>query len=386
MPTGSASWRRQTGAAERAPASSVLTLFTSLFDSTGGIQTFNRSLVQALAEIAEGRGGNVNALVLMDRGDSALAARHLAPERTRYTGFSGSRIRFAAASLRAAREADDIFIGHVNFAPLALAFRFLRPTARIFLPVHGIDVWKRLSGPVRAGVDRCDRILSVSAFTRDCMIRFNRMPAGRFSILPCTLDARYDVRARNTTARPALPNGRILLSVSRLDASEQRKGIDDVISAMPELLRRHPDVHYVVAGDGADRTRLERLAVELGVAGRVVFAGRVGDDELPAYYDACELFVLPSTKEGFGIVFLEAMYHGKACVGSRAGGAPEVVAHGESGYLAEPDDVASLTEALSLLLADPERCRRMGQAGKRRLEDHFSPSRFRQRVEAIVSS
>src|SRR6266542_2384415 len=100
----------------------MLALFTAVFDSTGGIQTFNRSLVRALDDVARDSGGRLTALVLKDRGDPAIAAHYLDPHRTRYDGFSGSRIRFAAAGLRASREADTIFIGHVNFAPLALAF------------------------------------------------------------------------------------------------------------------------------------------------------------------------------------------------------------------------------------------------------------------------
>jgi phosphatidylinositol alpha-1,6-mannosyltransferase len=196
----------------------------------------------------------------------------------------------------------------------------------------------------------------------------------------------YDLRAKGAKHGPTRPRERFLLTVSRLAPSEQRKGIDQTIRAMPRLLRRHPELSYVIAGEGADRARLEDLAVERGVAKHVTFVGRVPDEDLPAFYSACEIFVLPSTKEGFGIVFLEAMYHAKACVGARAGGAQEVIAHGETGLLAEPDDVASLTEALSVLLADPLKCSRMGEAGRRRFEEHFSPSTFRSRVEKVLSA
>ncbi len=362
----------------------VLTLFTGLFDSTGGIQTFNRSLVRALAEIARDHQVSTTALVLTDRDGAALAAQYVDTDLIRCRGFAGSRVAFASAALRAARKADCVVVGHVNFAPLARVFRALRRNSRLLLIVHGVDVWRRLPLLVRSGVDRCDGILSVSEYTRDRMIRENPTAESRFSILPCTLDPLHDGRATALVPEPRLPHGRMILSVARLAPSEQRKGIDHVIRAMPELLRDHPDLQYVIAGDGADRGRLERLAIDLRVADHVSFVGRVPDDELPAYYRACELFVLPSTKEGFGIVFLEAMYHRKACVCARAGGAKEVVADGETGLLAEPDDVAGLAHAIATLLVDPATCRRMGEAGRRRFDERFSPQMFRERVARIL--
>ena len=95
-----------------------------------------------------------------------------------------------------------------------------------------------------------------------------------------------------------------MLAVTRLVSTEDYKRIDLVIKAMPAILRHVPDAFCVVVGHGGDRSRLERLAQETNVADRVIFTGFVADELLPSYYDACDLFVLPSLREGFGIVFL----------------------------------------------------------------------------------
>jgi glycosyltransferase involved in cell wall biosynthesis len=136
-------------------------------------------------------------------------------------------------------------------------------------------------------------------------------------------------------------------------------------------------------GEGPDRKRLERLAVKEGVSGQVRFAGRVPDEELPAYYETCDLFALPSTEEGFGIVYLEAMSHGKPCIGARAAAAPEVIVDGQTGLLALPDDRVSLESALLRLLEFPDEAKRMGQAGRQRLQEQFSFDAFQRRLSDI---
>jgi phosphatidylinositol alpha-1,6-mannosyltransferase len=116
----------------------------------------------------------------------------------------------------------------------------------------------------------------------------------------------------------------------------------------------------------------------------VVFTGFVADELLPSYYDACDLFVLPSLKEGFGIVFLEAMYHAKACVGAIAGGIPEVVEDGETGLLAEPDSVDSFAQCVVRLLGNGAEKDAMGRRGKERLEREFSYEKFRARLQRVL--
>ncbi len=145
-----------------------------------------------------------------------------------------------------------------------------------------------------------------------------------------------------------------LLTVARLDASEKYKGIEMVIDAMARLRRLGVNAHYNIVGDGNDRQRLERYVIDNGCAERVTFWGQLNDSDLQAAYQSATLFVMPSLKEGFGIVFLEALRHGVPCIGGAHGGTPEVIEDGETGFLVEYGDVDSLTGRIELLLKDAD--------------------------------
>lgn len=363
----------------------VVVLLTDLFDATGGIQTFNRAFVKALDEIAKERGWKVTLLVLNDRGGNNIAHRYFDPDRTQYRPFGRRKSNFVASTLRESLNASIIILGHINFSPLATGLRLLNPRIEIFLAVYGIDVWRRLSVLQRLGVKQVNRILSISASTRDQMASRNGLSGKLFDILPCTLEPYYgNGSVSKSREELQLPKGKMILSVSRLDASERNKGIDKVIEAMPLVLKQVPDAFYAVVGDGKDRRRLEDTASEVGVQDKVIFAGRVTDKLLPAYYQAGDVFVLPSLNEGFGIVFLEAMYYAKPCIGARTGGIPEVIEDGKTGFLVEPGDTQALADNLIRFLKDDNLRHAMGEAGKDRLEGEFSFERFRGRLETVL--
>ncbi len=359
----------------------VLVLLTDLFEAGGGIQTFNRCLVKALDELASRNRWKVAALALNDCGASELVSRYLRAAQTSYRGFARNRPRFAVAGIQASWNADVILLGHVHFCPLACAMRSVSK----YLIVHGVDVWKRLSFLERLGVSRVHRILSVSVSTRNEMARYNNLSPSRFCIFPDTLDPFFGEGSTPQSRDDlGLPKGKIVLTVSRLDARERYKGVDTVIQAVPKVLSKVPDAFYVVVGDGGDRGRLQRIADDLGVSQHIHFAGRVTSSLLPSYYQQCDVFALPSSGEGFGIVFLEAMRFEKPCVGARSGGIPEVVEDGVTGFLVEPGDADGLADRLVCLLHDAALREKMGQAGKDRLEREYSFEKFRTRLEAVL--
>ena len=162
-----------------------------------------------------------------------------------------------------------------------------------------------------------------------------------------------------------------------------------MLEAWPLVLRRVPDARYRIVGDGDDRARLEERARELGIAGSVHFAGLVSAEELDVCYDRCAVFALPARTElnaesprgeGFGIVFLEAMARGKPVVGPRVGAPAEFIRSGEHGLLVDPEDAGEVAAALTELLEDPLRGRRMGEAGKNWVAREFSFDRFCERL------
>jgi glycosyltransferase involved in cell wall biosynthesis len=145
-----------------------------------------------------------------------------------------------------------------------------------------------------------------------------------------------------------------------------RKGIRFLIQAAAELKPRFPDLKVVLAGDGFERVDLVRLAEELGLVEDVHFLGWVPNADLPPYYRAAAVSVIPSLEEGFGIPAAEAMGCEIPVVASDAGGLPEVVEDGVTGIIVPRGDSHALAEAIASLLEDPERRRRMGKAGRER--------------------
>jgi phosphatidylinositol alpha-1,6-mannosyltransferase len=180
-----------------------------------------------------------------------------------------------------------------------------------------------------------------------------------------------DAHARE---RLRLDGHRVLLSVGRL---QRRKGHDMVIKALPAIAAAIPDVKYVIVGTGEEEGRLRGLAEEMGVAHLVEFAGRVTDERLPAYYQACNVFLMPNREEGhqdiegFGIVFLEANACGKPVIGGRSGGTGEAIVDGESGVRVDGENPDAIADAAIALLQNRERAEEMGRRGRARVVERF---------------
>lgn len=208
------------------------------------------------------------------------------------------------------------------------------------------------------------------------MIEELGVPASRIHVVYPGVDVqrfRPDVDGSALRARHAPAGGVVLLSVGRL---QRRKGHDLAIEALARLDQALP-ITYLIAGDGAERARLEELAAQLGQQHRVRFLGEVAADDLPRYYAACDIFVLPNREadndvEGFGIVFLEAAATGRPTIGGRSGGVPEAVADQVTGVLVGGTDADELAAAILQLVASQELRRAMGAAGRARACQDFS--------------
>ncbi len=162
-----------------------------------------------------------------------------------------------------------------------------------------------------------------------------------------------------------------------------RKGIRFLIEAVAHLAERFPDARLVLAGDGFERPELEALARRLGIAERTTFLGAVPNGELPRFYRAAAVSVIPSLEEGFGIPAAEAMGCEVPVIASDAGGLPEVVEDGVTGLVVPRGDVDALARVLVTLLADADLRRRMGREGRRRALARFDWDRSAARFEAL---
>jgi len=335
--------------------------------SYGGIQRYNRQLIRAAHQVV-GEDGQVRVLSLND-GTGAHPIR----------GFERRQralVRHAITLARAERP-DVIVLGHIHFAPLALTLRAVSPRTRLYAVAHGKEVEKRLSPLVLAGIELCHGVFAVSQSTADLLRRVQGVKRAKLYLLFYGFDARAGSESRRTRGDDRHVR---LLSVARLDSGDSYKGIDVTIRAMARAGQAEPGLRYSIVGDGDDMPRLRALSHTLGVARQVHFAGNVCDDELDRLYDACDVFVLPSTREGLGIVYLEAMARGKPVIGVHAGGVADVVVHEANGLLVNRPDPDAVAAAIIRLAADEELRTRLGAFGRDRTVPCFSLERMSQQL------
>lgn len=164
---------------------------------------------------------------------------------------------------------------------------------------------------------------------------------------------------------------------------EQRKGLIDWVEAMPEVRRQVPAVRFAIVGEGPLRPWMEQRAKQLGVAESVRFLG--WRDDVPALMRSFDLFVLPSRRESFGLVFLEAMASGCPLVGTRVDGIPEVVEDGRTGALVPAGDPAALARAVVELLTDRVKAARFARSGRQRVEQAFGMQRMADAYNALYA-
>jgi len=274
-----------------------------------------------------------------------------------------------------------------RLARLGLRYASLAFGAELFVPAAIPYLKKRFTGSLA----QADLLLPMSDATKQrlkSLIEASGHPLPPIEVMRARVDlGRFNPSVPTNDVRAWLGlsgDARIVLCFGRLF---KRKGVHRVIAIMEELTDSHPDVVLVVAGTGPQEARLRRQATRQG--GRVVFTGRVSEEQTPSLYAAADVFALPVADrwfgletEGLGIVLLEAAACGTPCVSGRSGGTVEAVVHGETGLVIDATDNRGLVTALNRLLGSPEEARRMGRAGRalvayRYPPDHVPPSLLR---------
>ena len=352
--------------------------------SNGGIQRFNRTLLAASRQT----GTRCDVLTLRDPEDSVPPAS--APDGVAGTvaAFDNNRARFAVAAWRAMASGryGIVVVGHINMLVMAVALtRAMLRAPRLLLIAHGTEVWTGIGGARRLALRQVQQILCVSGYTRD-LIRRQAPELGdeRFSLFPNALGDTWRSLAPTQIAIRRDGVRRYLLAVARLDRHDRTKGIITTIEALGML--REDSIDLVVAGRGDDLEFLRAVARRAGVESRVIFRGGVSDAELVELYRRCEAFVLPSGQEGFGIVFLEAMYFGAPVIAARSKGAVDVVSHEITGLLVDYGDVAGLRATIERMLEDAPLRARLAHAAHQQVtqDGEFTFDAFSRRWAAVV--
>lgn len=334
--------------------------------AVGGIQNTSRMLIKLLSKKRE--------VFLLELKRSNIAHKILFVLKFLYEGV--------------VKKPDVIFCNHINFAPLARLAKKLRKTKYI-VRTSGTEVWDIKSKVKLNALRDADIITAISEYSRDKILeqlpelkeriymKYKFVDGEKFKPKP---------KSQELLRRHRLGDSRVILTVTRLWASERQKGYDKVIEALPSVQKAVPNVKYVLVGKGDDTPRIRQLVRDLGLESRVVLTGYVPDEELVDYYNFADVFIMPSKSEGFGQVYLQALACGKPVIAGNKDGSPTAVLNGELGLLVNPDSVEEITDALIKILTGRAPANIIdGSRLRKRVLEEYSVERYEERVLGIFS-
>jgi phosphatidyl-myo-inositol dimannoside synthase len=367
----------------------VIGLFPALL-GFGGVQEAGRLTAAALAEIAFRRRWSLELLALNDARQT-----HELPGIARsisFRGFGRAKPRFLVAALGRARSstrtaAPIVLAAHPHLALPADWMQRISPRLKTIVMSHGIEVWEPLPPARHRALLRANLVLAPSSFTAQKLVEVQGIPREKVRRLPWPLNPDFLRLADTPSALPlpqSFPRGRVILAAGRWASSERYKGADELIRAVAQLRAAHPDLQLVAVGGGDDLPRLRQIARDLGAAESVHFLENLSREELAACYARADVFALPSTGEGFGLVFLEAMAFAKPVIAAATGGPIDLIEDGSNGFLITPHDDALLAQALERLLRDDSLRVEMGRRGAERVRTQYRFDVFEAALERIL--
>jgi glycosyltransferase involved in cell wall biosynthesis len=346
----------------------ILLLATQVFGVHGGVQAYMRRLTEICSDYCLPSGGRFACVSLHGDRPSGLAF-----DLRRASGKTGY---LAAAAAAARRYRPQLVIaGHTSLAKVAWMLRQLEVAGPYTVVLHGIEAWCRLTPVDLFSNRRADSFIATTRYTAREFASHNAIDERRIRIVPLGLgDAAL-------ASPPARGRGGALnvLTIGRLSAAERYKGVDTLIEALPLVRANGFEISLTVVGDGDDAPRLKELADRTGMASHVHFKGAVPQPELERLLAGCDIFAMPSAKEGFGIVFLEAMRYGKPCIGGNHGGTPEVIEDSKDGYLVEFGDLRQLAGRLERFAAEPALIEFMGCNARNKVARSYLRPRLERR-------
>ncbi|NUM25377.1 MAG: glycosyltransferase family 4 protein [Candidatus Buchananbacteria bacterium] len=261
---------------------------------------------------------------------------------------------------------------------------------------HGLDIllpqkFMRKKTILKNIIKESSGIVANSHFTKDELLKLGANNGQVTVVYPGANIKNHHVADSEIAAlikKHQLENKKILLTVGRL---VERKGHDVVIKSLPAIIKKIPNITYLIVGDGPRKTQLVNLVHQLRLGHYVQFVDRVANSILPAYYQLADVFIMPSRRingydvEGFGIVFIEANLFGKPVIGGRSGGVGEAIVDGQTGILVNPTSEEEVSRSVIKLLTDPALAERLGLQGMERALRDFDWQTQTKKIKDLLS-
>lgn len=362
-------------------------LYLSAFHSQGGIEKFNRAFLHSLINLNP----QANGFSFYDQ--NKQLNEHYFP----LTNFNERKLNKGLTSLYfiwklLISSPNVLFVGHLNLAPFCILLQKLLPKTRFILIAHGIEVWSNLNGSKHKFLQSVDEIWAVSNFTKSELIALKPNLHNKIKVFPNTLDPYFpkldskEIDNNFLQKYGVAKNEKVILTLSRLDSNEGYKGYDRVVESLPHL--KCNAYKYIIAGkyDEEEKKRVEKIAKQLSVLDKVIFAGFVKDEDLISLYQSASVFVMPSFQEGFGIVFIEAMACGTPVIAGNIDGSVDALKNGELGTLINPKDTMQIAEVLNNhITVDSFKTLTAQKLRIQKVQATFGFSKFKNRMEQYLN-
>ncbi|MDF3079283.1 MAG: hypothetical protein K0S09_3172 [Sphingobacteriaceae bacterium] len=309
----------------------------------------------------------------------------------RFKAFASNKAAFLLSVVKAAFSTQTIIISHIHLLFVAALIRRFAPNTRIIMFAHGIEVWRSIPDWKRRFLMRHTTIWAVSHYTKDKMIEMHGLLPANIFILPNCLDPFLEIPESFDKPPYLLDKYKldaeqpILFTLTRLANSEAYKGYDQVLRSMPSLLKVYPTLQYFIAGkaDKQEKERITNLIDDLKIRDNVRLLGFLPYEDITDHFLLADVFVMPSRKEGFGIVFIEAAACGCKVIGGNQDGSPDALLNGKLGTLVDPTNVEEIESAVLENLTLPVLRNQSAGIQKRCLEA-FNFHQYQSNIEALL--
>jgi len=360
-------------------------LASQMFGAPGGIQTYMRMVAHVLNEASYLK----SAVSLADEPEEAtarFAQLIVGSGEISFAAASNSKAKFVTASIAASKGAKSALFGHMGLAPVGLFLKQMRMITDYGVILHGREAWHPINRVGKEAMKKATAIICTTPYTATQSLKYHGTLKTQIDILPLALEpGRFQDLSAFEERSPREGNDQLkLLSIGQLSSANDYKGFDDTIEAIAILKQMGVDnIHYTLVGDGDDRSRLMGIAKEFQILDRVEFLGFVSDDEIAAQFEQNDVFIMPSSQEGFGLVYVEAMSHGLPIVACAEGGASHVLKDGINGAVVRYGSPLSISNGIMRFM-DPGFLNQLSANAKKDAKERFSFECFEQGLLRII--
>jgi phosphatidylinositol alpha-1,6-mannosyltransferase len=365
----------------------ILFLTLKVFAATGGIEKVCRVAGKSIYEMTHSENYTARIFSMYDKPADASDNKYFPSEM--FKGFGTAKARFVYAALNEGRKSNTVILSHINLLLVGWLIKKISPSTKIVMFAHGIEVWEKLGKRKKMMLHCCDKIISVSNFTSQKIQELHAVNASRCTVLNNSLDPFLPV-INNSIKKSQLRSkygyttgNKIIFTLTRLSSRERYKGYDKVMEALLTLKKLYPEIRYLLAGsyDEKEKEYLDKMIADLKLEKNVHIAGFIPEESLVEHFSIADIYVMPSMKEGFGIVFIEAMYYGVPVIAGNKDGSVDALCNGELGILVNPLNVTEIEKAMEKILAN----KKDYIPDQQLLMKHFSYDQYKLKLEKVIT-